>query len=155
MAGCDYFDLFSFVHRNSNPGYVWRVLIVVSLENRAWKNVNFAGSLSRFPVVRRKVKTIVPLWHHKPSWFSWKRCNQESSNHWVHVDKLRSIQPTSIDSHSRCKQLHRPSVPRYRSVRRNEILKCKSGKSSPRCCRFSRRMLVSPASKICFCVGTL
>jgi len=58
------------------------------------------------------------------------------------IDQPGLIQPTSIGSHSTCKQLHRRSVPRYRSVRKHEILKeCKtdgSGKSSSRNGKFSR-----------------
>ena len=65
--------------------------------------------------------------------------------HCIHIDQLGSIQPISIGSHSTCKQLHRRSVPRYHSVRWNEILKeCKtdeSGKSSPRSGKFSRLIL--------------
>ena len=47
--------------------------------------------------------------------------------HCVHADQLALIQLTSISSYSTCKQLHRLGVPRYRSVRKNEILKeCKT-----------------------------
>jgi len=47
--------------------------------------------------------------------------------HCIHTDQLGLVQPTSISSHSTCKELHRRSVPRYRSVRKNEILtECKS-----------------------------
>jgi len=56
--------------------------------------------------------------------------------HCIHIDQLELIQPTGIGSTSTCKQLHRRSVPRFRSVRKTEIQKeCKtdgSGKSSPR-----------------------
>jgi len=47
------------------------------LLSRAWKNVNFLGSLSKFPV-GHKLETIAPLWRHKTNLFSWKRCTQES-----------------------------------------------------------------------------
>jgi len=70
------------------------------------------------------------------------------NNHYVHMDQLGMIQPTSISSHSTCKQLHRHNVPRYRSVCKNEILKeCKtdgSGKSLsllPRSSKLSRLIL--------------
>ena len=43
--------------------------------SRAWKNVNFPGSLPRF-TIGCKLKTIVPWWHHKKNLFSWKRCTQ-------------------------------------------------------------------------------
>jgi len=36
--------------------------------------------------------------------------------HCVHIDQLGLMQPTSIGSHSTCKQLHRCSVPCYRTV---------------------------------------
>jgi len=83
---------------------------------RAWKNVNFPGSLSKFPVGHH-LKTIGPLWRHKRNLFSWKRCSQESNCHCIHIDQLGLIQPTNISPHSTCKQLHRRSVPRYRWVR--------------------------------------
>jgi len=57
------------------------------------------------------------------------------------IDQPGLIQPTSIGSHSTCKQLHRRSVPRYRSVRKHEMKECKtdgSGKSSSRNGKFSR-----------------
>jgi len=38
--------------------------------------------------------------------------------HCIHIDQLGLIQPTSISSHWTCKQLHRYSVPCYRSVRK-------------------------------------
>jgi len=40
------------------------------------KNVNFLGSLSKFPV-GYKLKTIAPWWHCKRNLFSWNRCTQE------------------------------------------------------------------------------
>jgi len=39
------------------------------------------------------------------------------------MDQLRLIQPTTIDSHSTCKLLHRCSVPCYCSAYQNETLK--------------------------------
>jgi len=44
-----------------------------NVASRTWKNVNFPGSLSRFPV-GRKLKATVPLWRHKNKLFSWKCC---------------------------------------------------------------------------------
>jgi len=58
---------------------------------RAWKNVNFPGSLSKFPM-GRKLKTITPLWHRKRKLFSWKHCTQEPQL------SLRSYRSTWIDS---------------------------------------------------------
>ena len=52
----------------------WQGVFVGS--SRAWKNVNFPGSLSKFPV-GRKLKTIALLWRRKRNLFSWKRCTQE------------------------------------------------------------------------------
>jgi len=47
--------------------------------------------------------------------------------HSVRMDQPGLIQPTSISSHSTCIQLHRRSVPRYRPVCKNAILKeCKT-----------------------------
>jgi len=65
--------------------------------------------------------------------------------HYAHRDQLGLIQSTSIGSHLTGKQLHRRSVPCYRSACKNEILKkCNtdgSGKSSTRSGKFSRLIL--------------
>jgi len=58
---------------------------------KAWKNVNFPGSLSKFPV-GRKLKTIAPLWRRSRNLFSWKHCTQEPPL------SLRSHRSTWIDS---------------------------------------------------------
>jgi len=38
-------------------------------------------------------------------WFSWNHCTQESNYHCIHTDELGLTEPTSIGSHSTCKQL--------------------------------------------------
>ena len=120
--------------------------------SRAWKNVNFSGSLSKFPV-GRKLKTIALYGVAKGICFLENVALKSLNYHCVHIDQLGLIQPTSIRSHSTCKQLHRRSVPRYRSLRKNETLsECKtdgSGKSSPRSVKFSRLIRAQRTSKIC------
>jgi len=67
------------------------VMDLATLMARAWKNVDFPWSLSKFPA-GRKLKTITPLWRRKRNLFSWKHCTQEP-----HIS-LRSHRSTWMDS---------------------------------------------------------
>jgi len=102
-------------------------------KSRASKNVDFPGSLSKFPVVH-KLKTIALYDVAKEICFLENVALKSLNYHCAHIDQFGLIHPTSIGSHSPCNQLHRHGVPRYRSVCKNEILnECKtdgSGKSS-------------------------
>jgi len=122
----------------SPPFYIephWSHVLFVKVARRAWKNLNFSRSLSKFPV-GPKLKTIAPLWRCKRNFFSWNVALKSLSYHCFYVDQLGLIQPAGIGSHSTCEQLHHHSVPRYPAVYKNEIPKeCKtdvSGKSLPR-----------------------
>jgi len=80
----------------------WRVMLTV-LRARAWKNVNFpwAASWRRSPLydVAKEICFLENV--------ALKSLNY----HCAHVGQLGLIQPTSIGSHSTCKQLHRRTVP--------------------------------------------
>jgi len=98
------------------------------------KNCKFPRKLVEFPV-GRKLETITPIWRCKRNLSSWKHCTQEPNYHCVHIGQLGLIKPTNIDLQSTCKQLHRRSVPHYRLVRQNEILKeCKTNRSGKFSC---------------------
>jgi len=79
------------------------VTVVTLVVTRAWKNVNFLGSLSRFPV-SCKCKTIISLW-------CYKRISFLENLH-LRANQLTLI---NLDSHWVCKQLHRWSVLCYHS----------------------------------------
>jgi len=76
-----------------------------TLNTRAWKNTNFLGSLPKFSVSCKLKKMSL-----------YDVTKEESNNHCIHIDQLGLIQPTSIDSHSMWKQLHRCSLPHYCSL---------------------------------------
>ena len=113
-----------------------RVEMCVKTATRTCKNVNFLGSLSRFPV-GGKLKTIAFYDVTKRSYFL--------ENIALQTLRLCSLWSTWINSHSAYKQLHRHSVIRYCSVCKNKTLtECKSsvsGKSLPQSGRFSHRIL--------------
>jgi len=74
------FDLYKIINSRLlariGLGLLRKTKMLQSDITRAWKNVNFPGSSSQFPV-GRKLKTIAPLWRRKRNLFSWKRCTQE------------------------------------------------------------------------------
>jgi len=112
---------------------------------QSFKNFKFPGKLVEISRVPQVEDDRPFMTSQKKICFLENVALKSLNYHCVHIDQLGLIQPTSIDSHSTCKQMHRHSVPRYCSVCKNEILnECKtdgSRKSSPRSGKFSRLLL--------------